>query len=60
MKGFSSNAKREGVGSDGLEIKEDGVWEASTTKGVQNLINRVTHADEFIEAAKIYKCLPFF
>lgn len=44
-----------GVGHEGLEIKEDGVWDASTTKGVQNLINRVTHADEFIEAAHVYK-----
>jgi hypothetical protein len=44
-----------GAGSEGIDIKENGVWDSATTKGVQNLINRVTHADEFAEAALVYK-----
>jgi surface antigen len=44
-----------GSGTEGIEIKENGVWDSATIKGVQNLINRVTHADEFAEAAHVYK-----
>lgn len=44
-----------GSGVEGLEIKENGEWDTATIKGLQNVLNRVTHADEFEEAAQLYK-----
>lgn len=48
-----------GHGSE-VQIEENGTFDVPTVKGVQNLLNRVTHADDFEAAAAIYKGVLFF
>ncbi len=38
-----------------LVIEETGDWDTATSKGVQHLLNRVHHADDFEEAAAAYQ-----
>ena len=59
MKKFQSflNAHPElsGAGVDGLLIAETGEWCTATTKGAQNLLNKVDEAEHFREALAAYR-----
>jgi hypothetical protein len=44
-----------GIGSDGLIVEVNGVWDEATTRAVQNMLNKVHTTDEFDSAIEVYR-----
>lgn len=43
-----------GAGSDGVNIAVSGSWDAATTKGLQNLLNKLDENEHFWDAVAAY------
>lgn len=44
-----------GIGENGLVVEINGIFDESTTKAVQNMLNKVHTADEFDSALEVYR-----
>jgi len=43
-----------GAGADGLAIAVSGEWDEATTKGVQNMLNKIEENELFLDAVAAY------
>ena len=43
------------LGANGLTIVETGEWDETTTKAVQNLLNKIDHYEDFDAAVALYR-----
>ena len=44
-----------GAGADGLTIAVSGEWDEATTRGVQNMLNKVEENELFLDAVAAYR-----
>ena len=43
-----------GAGADGVNITESGEWDECTTRGVQNMLNKIDENEHFLDAVAAY------
>jgi hypothetical protein len=44
-----------GAGSDGVNITVSGDWDEATTRGVQNMLNKILENEHFLVAVEAYR-----